>query len=364
MAQQNNRARQRSRQRITIILILVVLGAGAFFLFSGNDDKVKKRVKRPEPKGMVKVPTLKKNVGPGTRLSKKLIRTTYKSPREVPTDAILASDQYIGRYTTTPILEGQYIRESFVSADGAVGRFSAMARPGMRLVVLNAKLFPGSINTLKVGDRIDILAFEGSKTIARRGRGSSNVNSGAVHGNQPGSGGNTRKRSRRVKRNSSAMLQDPGTLSATLIAENAEVMSVPMARRGKNISGHNALVLQMQPQDAHITTLMAANNTQMRAVFRPYGDDTRLTQPKQVSVTTRLPKPLPDPDVVNLIVNGQTYQQKPNSTIYSDREASVDPSNQPKMIYGRKKLDVNITDSDDVTSSKTDQVDVSAFDPN
>lgn len=336
MAQQRNRARQRQRQRIIAILLLVVLGAAGFFLFS-KDDKPKKRKKRAAPVGMVKMPTLKRNVGPGTRLSKAHIRNIYRTPREVPTDAVLALDQIVGRFTTHPIFQGQYIREGDVGPEGVTSRgFSSMTRPGMRLVVLSTKLFPGSLHTLKVGDRIDLMALERTQ-VASGGRAAKAKYSPAIDGIHPGA--RPQRRTSRNKNNLGTTLSDPGTISATLIAENAEVMSVPKTnKRGRNVSGHSTIVLQMHPQDAHVTTLMAASRRTMRAVFRPFGDETRLTQPKPLTATTELPKPKSDPDVINVIVNGRTYLSKPNSTMYRyDDQATLPQGAQPRLIYGRER---------------------------
>lgn len=343
MAQQRARAQQRQRQRMimVLILLLVIVAFAAFYFLSGNNDKQQKH-KQVAPQGLVRVPTLLINLRPGKRIKNDMIRYVYRKPKEVPTDAVLAPDQFIGRFTSHPILKGQYIREGYVGSEGAVGGYSAMARPGKRLVVLGTKLFPKSINTLRPGDRIDLLALERTR-VGAGGNKKPKYNSGAIDGSQPGTGG-SRRRSSTGKKGNGAALRDPGTVSATLIAENAEVMSVPRTnRRGRNVSGHTALVLQMEPEDAHVTMLMAASRHTMRAVFRPYGDNERLTLAKPLTATTRLPKPKSDPDVIKVIINGKTYLRKPNSTMYSQEEDSYESDHQPRLIYGHEKASVTET---------------------
>jgi len=338
MAQQNLRARQKQRQRMMLILLIVVLAAGGFFLFAGGGKKqAKKADNRPAPKGMVAMPVAKTNLALGTRLSSASFKTVYREPRQVPTDAVLAIDQLIGRFITRPILDSQYFKESDVGIQGAVGKYSAMAKQGHRLVVLNARMFPGSAHTLKVGDRVDVLAFEGNALQANTRR-KSNY-SPAISGSQPGSGGV--KRSYTNNTNNQNTLSDPGTMSATLVAENAEVMSVPKLNRiGRAIDGNDYLVLQMLPQDAHVTTLMAAAGQHMQTVLRPYGDETRLTQPKPLSATTRVANAKSDPDIVHIIQNGQTFLSKPNSIMRNIEEAIEEQDNGPRILHGRKRVDV------------------------
>lgn len=341
MAQQNLRARQKKRQRMMLILLIVVLAAGGFFLFAnGGKKEAKKAVSRPVPKGLVAMPVAKKNMLPGTRLSSASFKMVYREPRQVPTDAVLATEQLIGRFITRPILDSQYFKESDVGMQGAVGKYSAMAKQGHRLVVLNAKLFPGSAHTLKVGDRVDLLAFEGAGLQANR-RQKSNY-SPAISGSQPGSGGVKSSNTNTKANTNQNTLTDSGSISATLVAENVEVMSVPKLNRiGRAVDGNDYLVLQMLPQDAHVTTLMAVAGRRMQTVFRPYGDDTRLTQPKPLSATTRVANAKPDPDIVHVIQNGQTFLSKPNSVMRNTEEAIEEQDNAPRILHGRKRVDVS-----------------------
>lgn len=333
MAQQNTRARQQQRQRMMIIIVfLLVAGAAAFYFLSSKPDAAKK-VKAPPPKGTIAVPVARKDIPIGTRISNKMVTMSYRNPRQVPVDALLARDEFVGRYTTKPVLEGQYFQQEDVGIEGAVGGFSAMATSGKRLIVISANLFPGSVETLKVGDHVDLLAFQGFKAATGTNRRRSN----AVAGTQPGQA----PRANRNKQASSDQLADPTSpASATLIAENAEVMSVTNAKKSGNKKGGRGsfIVFQMSPQDAHVTSLMVASDVMLRAVFRPFGDNTRLTSDKPPAITTRLPKAVLDPELIQVIANGKTYVTKPNSRIFlSDEEAAkaLQGAEAPKMIYGK-----------------------------
>ncbi len=334
MAQQNTRVRQQQRQRMMFILFFLLVAGGAAFYFFASKPEAAKKVKAPPPKGAIAIPVARKDIPLGTRISNKMVTMTYRNPRQVPVDALLAKEEFIGRYTTKPVLEGQYFQQEDVGVEGAVGGFSAMATPGKRLIVINANSFPGSIETLKVGDHVDLLAFQGYRAAAGNNR---RRNSGAVDGTQPGQA----PRANRNNKTSSNILADPvSPASATLIAENAEIMSVTNSKKTNNKRGGrgNFIVFQMSPQDAHVTTLMIASDVMLRAVFRPFGDNTRLTSDKPPAITTRLPKAVLDPELIQVIANGKTYVTKPNSKIFlSDEEAAkaLQGVDAPNIIYGK-----------------------------
>ena len=351
MAQQNTRARQQQRQRMMIILVFLLVAAGAaFYFFAMKPDAVKK-VKAPPPKGTIAVPVARKDIPIGTRISNKMVTTTYRNPRQVPVDALLARDEFIGRYTTKPVLEGQYFQREDVGVEGAVGGFSAMATSGKRLIVINANLFPGSIETLKVGDHVDLLAFQGFRATAGSNR---PRRRNAVDGTQPGQAPKPKN-----NRASSSQLIDPvSPASATLIAENAEVMSVTNAKKGANkrAGRGNFIVFQMSPQDAHVTSLMVASDVMLRAVFRPYGDTTRLTSDKPPAISTRLPKAVLDPELIQVIANGKTYVTKPNSKIFLSEEEAIKAlqgADTPKMIYGKSVTSEDASGSADANETIT-----------
>ena len=351
MAQQNTRARQQQRQRMMIILVFLLVAAGAAFYFIALKPDAVKKVKAPPPKGTIAVPVARKDIPIGTRISNKMVTMTYRNPRQVPVDALLARDEFIGRYTTKPVLEGQYFQHEDVGVEGAVGGFSAMATSGKRLIVINANLFPGSIETLKVGDHVDLLAFQGFRATAGTNR---QRRRNAVDGSQPGQAPKPNN-----NRASSSQLIDPvSPASATLIAENAEVMSVTNAKKGANkrAGRGNFIVFQMSPQDAHVTSLMVASDVMLRAVFRPYGDTTRLTSDKPPAISTRLPKAVLDPELIQVIANGKTYVTKPNSKIFLSEEEAVKAlqgADTPKMIYGKSVSSEDASGSADANETIT-----------
>jgi len=314
MAQQNLRARQKQRQRfIMILVVLLLLGAGVFYFFSSKQEKKPANVSRPD--GMVAVPVISREIPLGGRISTNLFTVTFMKPEAVPADAILSVPEFLGRYVTRPLQEGNYIRVSDVASAGASGGYSALAKDGMRLVVLDSKMFPGSISSLRIGDRVDLLAI-GSPTGLVRGAtntGKSLADSGVTlqgGGSQPGDTNSNARKNARARAAAANNASAPFAASATLVAENAEVMRTP----SKGVDTEY-LVLQMNPQDAHVTTLMAATGTVMRVVFRPFNDETRLTQDMQAKITTRLPKPVEDPDAVLIIAGNVQSRTKPNSTL-------------------------------------------------
>jgi Flp pilus assembly protein CpaB len=336
MAQQNTRARQQQKQRMMMILVVFLMIGGAAFYFLNSKPDAAKKVQAPPPKGTIAVPIAKKDIPLGTRISRQMVGYSYRAPRKVPTDALLAPEEIVGRHATQPILSGQYFQSEDIGVEGAVGGYSAMATPGKRLIVINANMFPGSIETLKVGDHVDLLAFQGFPAAANNGR---RRNNAAVDGTQPGQ----RPRNNTPNTNGSVVgqtVEPVSPASATLIAENAEVMNTPKQQGGNRRRGGGGgfIVFQMTPQDAHVTSLMIASNVMMRAVFRPFADNTRLTSDKPPAITTRLPKAVLDPELIQVIANGKTYVTKPNSKIFLSEEEAAEMLNgkeAPKILYGK-----------------------------
>lgn len=322
MAQQNMRARQQQRQRLLmILLLLVLLGAAAFYFLVLNKQEAQKNAVAPRPLGQVAVPIISKEVPIGARISRRMFTVKFMKPLEVPTDAILSVDEFLGRFANKPLLEGNYIRYSDVSASGATGGYSGLANPGKRLVVLDAKNFPGAMATFRVGDHVDVLAFtnpNGALSASSANTGKSLSDSAVTlqgGGSQPGDPNSQARQNARARREGAAAATNSAATTATLVAENAEVMRVPV--KGKDTE---FLVLQMTPQDAHVTMLMAASNAVMRVVFRPFNDETRLTQDAPPKITTRLPKPVADPDAVMIIAGNVRAVQKPNSALFADEK--------------------------------------------
>lgn len=311
MAQQNNRARQQRILMIFILTALLLLVGGAYAIL-GGDSKNSRTTPPDVPAGRVAVPVAIRNIQLGERVSGNMIKIRYFAPAEVPPDAFLKLDMFIGRYATQPILQATYFKASNISEADVTGGYSAVTKPGKRVVVINANLLPGAIGTLRVGDHVDLLsigtpdqvntaATSGDKSLADKiaiARG----------GTQPGAP---------VSRRNKAPTLTPETsgMTAMLIAENAEVMRVPS--RGRD---QEHVVLQMWPQDAHVTTLMVASGATLRVVFRPYHDEERITKEKDLQITTRIPKPEPDPDRVTVITGNLRATARPDSQRYATAE--------------------------------------------
>lgn len=327
MAQQNNsRIRQQKRQRLIIIMTLLILvGLAAFFWLSPKSGQVKQEI--PRPAGMIAIPVAKNDIPVGTRISTVMIRLSYVKPNEVPVDAIISPKEFVGRFARSTILASEYLRETNITESGAHPGFSGVAKPGMRIVHINADLFPGALNVMRVGDRIDLLSIESSSNpTLTQGSADSLASSGVTlqgGGTQPGDRNSQARQLARA--GNTAANPNSNAVVATLIAENAEVMYVPRAsqvQRGRN-NNSDFVVLQMSPEDAHVSVLASTIGRSMRVVLRPFSDDTRLTPVKEVKVTTRLPKPSRDPENI-VVINGlQRKQQRPLSETYrSDSENS------------------------------------------
>jgi len=352
MAQQNNsRIRQQKRQRMIIIMTLLILVAiAAFFILTQKPKQVEQE--RQRPPGMVAIPVAKQDIQMGSRISSLMFRISYLKPSEVPTDALISPKEFIGRFARRTILASEYFKESDITEAGAHSGFSGIAKPGMRIVHISANLFPGSLNTMRIGDRVDLLSIESSAGQTSSAANGANIKalekqaSDAWGGENPGDG--------QAKANARAALKtatvgatvgSTNTVTATLIAENAEVMYVPRNMpQNKRANDEPFVVLQMTPEDAHVSVLAATIGSSMRVVFRPFSDDSRLTPVKEVKVTTRLPKPSKDPDNI-VVINGlQRKQQRPFSETYrSDSENSqrFSPNDDNLLLKGSNQKQRN-----------------------
>lgn len=333
MAQQNNRARQQRIILIFILAALILLVGGAFAILGGSDKP--RNQAAPRPAGMVTIPIASRNIQLGERISTAMVTMKYLSPQNVPEDIMLRTDLIVGRYATKPIPQATYFKEDGISEPDVSGGYSAVAKPGKRVVVINANQLPGVIGTLRVGDHIDLLA------IATADTGSGAVNSNAPSkeqlryeymrgGTQPG----TPPRKQAAKSTNPANTEAAG-LTASLIAENAEVMRVPSRGKDKEL-----VVLQMNPQDAHVTTLMVAAGSMLRVVFRPSNDDDTILAEREIKVTTRMPKPEPDPDQVAVILGAVKTNARPESSRF-ESAATNDNYGKQKQLSNERFSDLN-----------------------
>lgn len=312
--QPTNRKKNNSRRNLIIFLALVLLMiGGAYMMFFGADNKSSQvQVQLP---GMVAMPVVRADLPSGTRIANQMYRIKYVKPNEVPTDAVLSIAQFVGRYATRPIAEGEYIREDDVTEPGAHKGFSGFAKHGKRSVVLDAKLFPGMAESINIGDRIDLLSIgnptgSGPTKRSELTRAQQSPNSLEGGGVMPGDT-LVKKLSRQ-----GAFSNTVSATSATLIAEDAEVVAVPKLKSRRS-PGINYFVLQMEPEQAHITMLSVASGATLQAVFRPFSDRTRVTPVHTPSSTVRYPKPQKDPDAITIIAGSSRTLQMPYSKIYS-----------------------------------------------
>lgn len=334
MAQQNSRAKQQRRQMIVVLVLVLLLGAGAFFTLSSKDTE-KSGNQNQRPEGMVAVPMLKSNLKMGERISNVAFSVKYLLPEEVPADALLNTTDFVGRFVTKPLLAGNYIRNSDVAQSGASGGYSGLASAGKRLVVLDGATLPGASTTLRIGDHIDLLAIgepagiaaantKGKRTAADS---ANSIEGGGAQPGDPNSPARKRARERRAMGGTSGDVVN--TAAATLVAENAIVMRTPEI--GINT---NFLVLEMEPQDAHVTMLMVSAGALMRFVFRPFNDEIRHTKPEPIKVTTRIPRPVADPDTVTIITGNVRANSIPNSKRYAASDRLIDTTNAESMASG------------------------------
>lgn len=320
MAQQNNRGRQQRTIIIFVVVALLLLVGGAIAILGGGNEKPKNAAPAVPP-GRVAVPVASRNIQLGERISSNMFRLDFVDPQKVPPEALLKINQFIGRYATEPIAEQTIFKEKNISAPDVTGGYSAVTKPGMRVIVINANQMPGAIGTLRVGDHIDLLAISSADGTASSAGGKPSKEAQRYAymkgGTQPGTPPNLG----RGKANTGNAFESLG-LTASLIAENAEVLHVPSRGKDKDI-----VVLEMTPRDAHITTLMVATGAALRAVFRPSNDAERITVEKELTITTRMPKPEPDPDRVSVIVGNLRGNTRPDSAKFEAAEVNQNYGN-------------------------------------
>jgi Flp pilus assembly protein CpaB len=336
---------------IIIMTLLMLVAIAAFFIFSPKPKQVAQE--RQRPPGMIAIPVAKNDIPIGTRISTAMIRLSYVKPSEVPIDAIISPKEFLGRFARSTILASEYLREVNITESGAHSGFSGVAKPGMRIVHINANLFPGALNVMRTGDRIDLLSIESSSSLPLTQGGADSFASSGVTlqggGTQPGDRNSQARQLARA--GNTAATANSNAVVATLIAENAEVMYVPrpsQMQRGKN-NNSDFVVLQMSPEDAHVSVLASTIGRSMRVVLRPFSDDTRLTPVKEVKVTTRLPKPSRDPDNI-VIINGlQRKQQRPFSETYrtdSENSQRFSPNDDNLLLKGNNQQQRSVESPD------------------
>lgn len=303
MAQQRNK-RNNTPLIIGAVAVVILLIAAAFSLLSPSQPEQNKRAK-PARNGRVAVPVAIREIKLGQKLDARNIDLQYFKPDEVPVDAIINYKLFMNRIAVHRIEPGSYITEKDIASPGAHAGYSGIAKKGKRIVAVPELAFPGN-EAMNIGDRVDLLSIgTPSGAPPQQGNGDTRTpEQKAAGGYGPGqSGGESARRAAAARRaaGNKPNSNDPDPTSATLIAENAEVVS-----KSKGL-----IIFQMEPQDAHVTVLALSSGANMRVVFRPFDDDTRLTPVDDVKVTTRLPKPSMDPEAIVVINNGVSSRTRP-----------------------------------------------------
>ena len=270
------RIRQRRRQRLLLILVLLLLvvGAGAYMFLKPEKPKA-----QPRPEGSVAIPVARGPIPMGTTITQRMLRVDYMKPENVPHDAVIVPAQFERRIAMRDIRPGEYLRQDALSEKDAPNGFSGLAKPGMRVVVVETNNIKGTSGYLAAGDHVDVLAVGWVSGASGAAGAKLNPNSIAGGGIQPG---DPNAAGRKGGGGGAAM-------EATLVAEDAVVLLAPPknSRPGRR---NTYTVLQMNPSDAHTTTLALGGGAQLRFVFRPFTEDKRIAEAKPLEQTTYVPR--------------------------------------------------------------------------
>jgi hypothetical protein len=119
-------------------------------------------------------------------------------------------------------------------------------------------------------------------------------------GSQPG---DPNAAARRLARTAPLGIEVPTV--AKLVSEDAEVLQVPRPQadpRMRRVERH--LVLQMKPEDAHVTTLALASGQVVRLVYRPFNDRERVTPAEPVGEFTHAAADSRRVEIINGVSRG------------------------------------------------------------
>jgi len=316
MAQQpiTLRMRQRRRQRLIILggALLLLMGGAAYYWFYGTRSEPPRREERPA--GTVAVPIAGADIALGEAVRPQSLRSRYLPPAAVPADAIVRPSQLAGRVVVRRVPAGAYFREDDLAPIGAPASLSGLARPGMRIVVVEAEQISAVPGYIRPGDRVDVLAISYGMTTnamsARAQRLAASPNTVEGGGTQPG---DPNARSRRTLRPGApgAMMMGPETqVVAKLVGEDAEVLQAPTpplrvaGNPRASRAGERYLVLQMKPDDAHITTLSLAAGHGLRLVFRPFNERERVRAERPVDEFTHVTADARRVEIINGVSRG------------------------------------------------------------
>jgi len=361
MAQESKtRIQQKKRERtIIIIVILLLIGLAVFYLYNKPRDGAKEEFLRPT--GKIAVPVAVKDLRLGERISIDRFKVTFMSPEDVPYDAVLNPRQILGHFAVRPVLATSIFRDADLSQEGAHKGFSGFTKPGKRIVSIGASKFPGVLETLNVGDKIDLLSIESSsQSVSKAAPSAAQLSNVSIEGGGDQPGDKKAIAKRRELKNGMQDLSAQGNFTATLIAENVEVMYVPKIKvqLGRQLKETDFVVLQMSPEDAHVTTLVAASGNTMRVVFRPFNDDSRLIPLHDVKVTTRLPRPSKDPESINIINGLQLGALRPRSRYYREDSENSNRTSESDDGFLQPTQTINQNSAQSSKQSTTQQANV------
>jgi len=314
MAQQpiTLRMRQRRRQRLIILAtaFLLLAAGAAWFWYAGTRSEPPRR--EQQPPGTVSVPVAVADLPLGEAIRAQHLRSRYLPPAAVPADAIVRASQLAGRVLMRRVPAGAYFREDDLAPVGAPASLSGLAKPGMRIVVVEADQLSAVPGHIRPGDRVDVLAISYgaamNPTNARAQRLAASPNTVEGGGSQPG---DPNARSRRTLRPGAGMMIGADTqMVAKLVSEDAEVLRAPAtppraAGNPRAPRGSDAyLVLQMKPDDAHITTLSLASGHSLRLVFRPFNERDRVRAERPIDEFTHVTADIRRIEVINGVSRG------------------------------------------------------------
>jgi len=315
MAQQpiTLRMRQRRRQRLFILAaaFLLLAAGAAWYWYSGTRSEPPRR--EQQPPGTVSIPIAGVDIPLGDSIRPQFLRNRYVTPAQVPSDAILRPQQLAGRVVVRRVPAGAYFTQGDLAPIGAPASLSGLAKPGMRIVVVEAEQLSAVPGYIKPGDRVDVLAISqgagGTAVSARLQRLRSSANTVEGGGSQPG---DRNALARQIARGQAGMVGADMQIVAKLVGEDAEVLQAPSvpppaANRRARPPADRHLVLQMKPDDAHTTTLALAAGQGIRLVFRPFSERERVRAERPVDEFTHVSVDARRIEVINGVSRG--YEQ-------------------------------------------------------
>lgn len=137
------------------LALACVSGAAAYLLASGWVARVE--AARPDPGPLVEVVVAASPVPRGATLAPGQVRVETIPSRYAAPGALGEPDDAVGRVATSPLTSGEVVTETRL-APGGSGPLAALVPPGLRAVVVPARVPPG---VLEPGDRVDVVATYG-----------------------------------------------------------------------------------------------------------------------------------------------------------------------------------------------------------